>query len=231
MEPTSNQPANGYGGNATTASTATSGSDQFSTTAAHATGAGTYPTDTTQPAGNGLQDTWQNALASGKQWLSDTGLLDQANQLPKAAKDAYDQVRSRVSGLSTTQVAVGVGLVAAAVAFLATRGRQRDTDDEDDDNNGSYRKRPRRSPFDHGHEAGQRPWGARRFGESRGDRVSSGSGYSSEPPAASWREERQPGRNWNNRGGQRRDQGPGRYDSRTSGRQNPNNLDDLSSAF
>ena len=216
MDPTSSQPANGYYGSTPSASSA--GNGQFSTTAAHATGEGTYPTDAPQAA-SGLQDTWHSAVASGKQWLADSGVLDQASQLPKAAKNAYDEVRSRVNGLSTTQKAVGVGLLAAAVAFLATRGHQRANDDDDS----SYRKRPRRSPFaDHGDEAGQRPWGTRRFGEGR---VNSGSRYS----ADSWRKEQQE-RPWGGRG-PRRDQGPGRYDSRTSGRQNPNNTDDLNSAF
>jgi hypothetical protein len=259
MEPTSTQPTNGY--SSSDASSATAGTDsQFSTTAAHATGAGHFPADyaaPTQPAsGTGVKDKLNDAVAtgkeklndavaSGKKWLNDSGVADKAQQLPQAAKDLSNKAVQSVSGLTNTQKAVGVGLLAAGVAFLITRGKKQKEDA------GEYRHKARRSPFDHqphtrdasGFEGrGQRPWGSQRYGngpQQQGAagraRVSSGSGYTSAPSHS------------NDFGGQagashqasagssqRRDQGPAsgsRYDAGTSGTQNPNNLDQLNSAF
>ena len=275
MEPTSHQPNNGY---------AASGTDnQFSTTAAHATGTGHFPADYTAPtqpaSGTGVKDKLNDAVAtgkeklndvvatgkdklndavaSGKKWLNDSGVADKAQQLPHAAKDLGNKAVQSVNGLTTTQKAVGVGLLAAGVAFLITRGKKHKSDD------GEYRHRPRRSPFDHqphtrdasGFEnRGQRPWGGSRYGSASSQsqpgrsRINSGSGYPSVAPYVNELGSKQAGPAHSNDfgsqsghghqastiGNQRRDQGPAsgsRYDARTSGSQNPNNLDQLNSAF
>jgi len=266
MEPTSTQPTTGYSGSTASpyigspANASTATDSHFSTTAAHATGEGKYPTDyaaTGQPAASGVQGTINNALASGKKWLNDSGISDKAQQLPQAAKDLGNKAVSTVSGLSSTQKAVGVGLLAAAVAFIATRGKgkgkkkhKKHKHDE-----GTHEFKARRSPFDHqphtkeGNAAydrkGQRPWGASRYGAGPGpanrERINSGSGYSS---AATHSPDFGSSRTSSDRstsvgsssfgGGVRRDQGPAtgsHYDAGTSGSQNPNNLDDLNSAF
>ncbi len=242
-----------YGGYSSTggASSATPHSSQtspvdpnFSTTAAHATGDTPYPTDRSGQPASGVQGKLNDALASGKKWLNDSGLGDKAQQLSKDAKDLGNKAVASVSGLTNTQKAVGAGLLAAGIAFLAIRGKK-DHDDE-----GDYRRKPRRSPFDHqphtkdGDHAydrrGQRPWGSSRYGSGPAQggksRVSSGSGYSSSPAAGHSADHgRMPSdRSTRAGGGPRRDQGPAsgsRYDARTSGSQNPNNLDDLNSAF
>jgi hypothetical protein len=278
MEPTPTQPTPGYTGATTppyvgsSSTSSQSGDGQFSTTAAHATGTGKFPTDYTtpnsQPKASGVQGTVNNALASGKKWLNDSGISDKAQQLPQAAKDLGNKALTSVNSLTTTQKAVGVGLLAAGIAFLATRGgKKKKYKDED----GEYRHKIRRSPFDHqphtkdGDHAydrkGQRPWGASRYGSASGQasqqqpgraRVASGSGYasaashsndfgSSRQPsnrstsvgnssygASQYGDDAQPG------SGQRRDQGPAsgsHYDAKTSGSQNPNNLDQLNSAY
>jgi hypothetical protein len=261
MEPTSTQPTTGYTGStspsySSDASSAATGTDsQFSTTAAHATGTGHFPADyaaPTQPA-SGAKGKLNDALASGKKWLSDSGVADKAQQLPQAAKDLGNKALQSVNGLTTTQKAVGVGLLAAGVAFLATRGKKNKSDD------GEYRHKARRSPFDHqphtrdasGFESrGQRPWGSQRYGSSPQQqgaagraRVNSGSGYTSAPShsndfggqtGASHSASSQGGYAAQAGSSQRRDQGPAsgsRYDAGTSGSQNPNNLDELNSAF
>ena len=255
MEPTSTQPTNGY----SDASSASNGTDgQFSTTAAHATGAGHFPADyaaPTQPSsGTGVKDKLNEAVttgkekineavASGKKWLNDSGVADKAQQLPQAAKDLGNKAVQGVSGLTNTQKAVGVGLLAAGVAFLITRGKKQKADD------GEYRHKARRSPFDHqphtrdnsGFEGrGQRPWGSQRYGsgpqgQAGKTRVSSGSGYTSAPAHSNdFGSQTGAGHQASAIGNQRRDQGPAsgsRFDAKTAGGQNPNNLDDLNSAF
>jgi hypothetical protein len=245
MEPTSTQPH----GHAGAPSPAASHSDQtspvdssFSTTAAHATGDSPYPTTASpaQPAASGVQGKLNDALASGKKWLNDSGLADKAQQLPQAAKELSNKAVTSVSGLTNTQKAVGVGLLAAGIAFLITRGKKHKSDD------GDYRRRPRRSPFDHqphtkdGDYAydrkGQRPWGASRYGTAAAPagkpRINSGSGYTSAPTSSHSADH---GRTSSDRstsvGGSssspRRDQGPSsgnHYDANTSGSQNPNNV-------
>jgi hypothetical protein len=205
MEPTPTQPNSGYTGSTSpsysdSSNASTGGTDsQFSTTASHATGTGKYPTDATtpnsQPSASGVQGTLNNALASGKKWLNDSGISDKAQQLPQSAKELGSKALNSVSGLTTTQKAVGVGLLAAGIAFLATRGGK---NKKHDDEEGEYRHKIRRSPFDHqphtkdGDYAydrkGQRPWGASRYGSASGQqgqqqsgrsRVTSGSGYMS----------------------------------------------------
>ncbi|MDO7884739.1 hypothetical protein [Hymenobacter cheonanensis] len=279
MEPTPTQPAHGSSGAANSPyigspnTSSPTGDSQFSTTAAHATGTGKYPTDHTtpnsQPTTGGVQGTLNNALASGKKWLNESGISDKAQQLPQAAKDLGNKAVSSVNGLSTTQKAVGVGLLAAGVAFLVTRGGKKKKHKKDD---GDYRHKAHRSPFDHqphtkdGDYAydrrGQRPWGASRYGSAAGQqsqqpgrsRVMSGSGYSSSPSHSNdFGDSRQPSNRSTSVGsssygsshagygsdaqpgsGQRRDQGPASgsyYDAKSSGGQNPNNLDQLSSAY
>jgi hypothetical protein len=258
MEPTSNQQFNGVTG----AASSTSGlahSDNvpatetaFSTTAAHATGNNPYPTDSPAPAeasAAGVQGKVNAALESGKKWLNDSGIAEQAQQLPKTAKELGTKAWTNVSGLSNTQKAVGIGLLAAGVAFLATRGRSKSEPE--------YRDKPRKSPFSKKKEGyaagrsserpGQRPWGSSRYGNTAsspagsGARVSSGSGYSSSAGGHS------PASSSGVLGGRgakassspygssaRRDQGPASgssYDAKTSGHQNPNNVDQTNSAM
>ena len=244
MEPTSHQPFGSIVGpdNGLSHSGNTSAGDSnFSTTAAHATGDSPYPTDSSaspaQPAASGVKAKLDTALESGKKWLSDSGVAEQAQQLPQKAKDLGNKAVSSISGLTNGQKAAVVGLVAAGVAFLITRSGHKKQAPE-------YRDRPRKSPFDHqpstkdGDHAydrrGQRPWGNSRYGTASAPagkpRVSSGSGYSSSPSsthspdfgrdAASHRAGA-PG------AGPRRDQGPAsgsKYDASTGGHQNPNNL-------
>lgn len=256
MEPTPTQPTHG-------SSDSHTGDGQFSTTAAHATGTGKFPTDYTtpnsQPTASGVQGKLNDALASGKKWLDDSGLTDKAQQLPQTAKELGNKAKDlgnkavdSVNGLSTTQKTAIVGLVAAGVAFLITRSGGKKKKHKKHD--GDFRPKPHRSPFDHQPHTkdgdydrrGQRPWGASRYGAGqqpsgygqqpgRG-RVSSGSGYSSSPSHSNdfGSQSGSHGPSDSFGSGQRRDQGPAsgsRYDSKTSGSQNPNNLDDLNSAF
>jgi hypothetical protein len=248
MEPTSHQPG-------LTGSPINSHSDNtspvdssFSTTAAHATGDNPYPTDAPaqQPATSGVKAKLDTALESGKKWLNDSGVAEQAQQLPQKAKDLSSQAWTSINGLTTTQKAVGVGIIAAGIAFLATRGKSKKS-------KGEYRDRPRKSPFDHqphtkeGNQAydrkGQRPWGANRYGSGPGPapagkaRVNSGSGYTSSPSSSHSNDlgrSASTGHSSAPASGQRRDQGPAsgsQYDAGTSGGQNPNNLDQLNSAY
>lgn len=254
MEPASHQPFGSTPSPATPASGAahsasTSPVDPgFSTTAAHATGDTPYPTDSpAQPAASGVKAKLDDALASGKKWLNDSGVAEQAQQLPQKAKDLGTKAWTSVNGLTTTQKAVGVGLLAAGVALLLTQSKGKKSASE-------YRDKPRRSPFDHqpstrdGDPAydrkGQRPWGASRYGtgptppQSAGKgRVSSGSGYASPAPADRGHApdhgrptpsaDRSTSASGAPDSGPRRDQGPAagsQYDAKTSGSQNPNNL-------
>jgi hypothetical protein len=250
MEPTSHQPFgsivgpdNGLSNSANTSS-ANAG---FSTTAAHATGDSPYPTDASapQPATSGVKAKLDNALESSKKWLNDSGVAEQAQQLPQKAKDLGNQAWTSINGLTTTQKAVGVGIIAAGIAFLATRGKSKKSA-------GEYRDRPRKSPFDHqphtkdGDHAydrkGQRPWGASRYATGSAapagkPRVSSGSGYTSSSSSSHSNDLGRSAPSSHSSApasGQRRDQGPAsgsRYDAGTSGSQNPNNLDQLNSAY
>lgn len=183
-----------------------------------------------QKTADGIQsvlDSSKQTLDKGKQWLEDADLAGKAKELPKKAKELGNKAIGEISGLSTMQKALGVGLIAAGVALLIVRGKRRKAKDD-----GEYRKRPQKSPFSkHGasnkgedsYGRGGRPWGSSRYGASApasGDksRITSGSGYSS-------------GAQGN---GPRRDQGPtsgSNYDVNTSGNQNPNNSDQLNSAF
>ena len=256
MEPTSHQPHSGHT-NATSSHGTTAHSSQtspvdssFSTTAAHATGDNPTPvagSNSEQPA-SGVQTKLTNALESGKKWINESGIAEQAQQLPQKAKELGTKAWTSVSGLSTTQKAVGLGVLAAGVAFLATRGKGKKQAPE-------YRDRPRKSPFDHQphtkdgdyayERRGQRPYGTSRYGTTGAPagkpRVNSGSGYSSEAGNSNsyGRRPASPDRGTNadtgsHTTGQRRDQGPvsgSNYDVHTSGSQNPNNLDQLNSAY
>jgi hypothetical protein len=240
MEPTSHQPFGSIvgpdNGLSHTANTP-AGEAAFSTTAAHATGNNPYPTDASasQPATSGVKAKLDTALESGKKWLNDSGVAEQAQQLPQKAKDLGNKAWTGINGLTTTQKAVGVGLLAAGVAFLATRGSSKKSA-------GEYRDRPRKSPFDHqphtkdGDYAydrkGQRPWGASRYATGTPPaaagkpRVMSGSGYTSSP-ASSHSNDLGRQASGSHGTGQRRDQGPAagsKYNAGTSGSQNPNNL-------
>jgi hypothetical protein len=180
-----------------------------------------------------------NAVASGKQWLNDSGVAEQAQQIPQKAKDLGNQALNKVNDLTTTQKAVIVGAVAAGVAFLIVRSGNKKREA------GEYRERPRKSPFDHQphtrdgdyayERRGQRPWGASRYGTASSPsgkaRVSSGSGYTSAPNAHSNDHGRTTSSDRSTSvgggsfgAGQRRDQGPAgsRYDANSGGSQNPN---------
>lgn len=199
-----------------------------------------------------ILDSSKQALENGKKWLEDSDLTDKAKELPQKAKELGSQAWAAINGLSTTQKAVGVGLLAAGVAFLATRGQKPKKGKHRKADKGEYIHKAQHSPFEQhspfgkkprgmeepkGGPRGPRPWGTSRYGAAAGPagkpRVSSGSGYTSAPAPHSPDHGRighqgpQPG--------QRRDQGPatagGRYDVHTSGSQNPNNLDQLNSAY
>lgn len=87
------------------------------------------------------------ALNSGKQWIENSGVLNNVNQLPQSLKDLGARALDKVNGLTTTQKVVGGALLAAGISWLATRkgkseggesspynyGRQRDA--------GSYGRR------------------------------------------------------------------------------------------
>lgn len=259
MDTTPTQPTPGYSNSANPSYPTSGGADaQFSTTGAHATGTGKYPTDhttpTSQPTASGVQATINNALASGKKWLNDSGISDKAQHLPQAAKELGNKAVNSVSGLTTTQKAVGVGLLAAAVAFLATRSSKGKKNKKHKHDDGNHGFKARHSPFDHqphtkeGNASydrrGQRPWGASRYGTgpapANRERISSGSGYSSAPThspdfgSSRTSSDRSTSVGSSFGAGARRDQGPvsgSRYDASTSGSQNPNNLDQLNSAF
>ena len=245
MEPASHQPGLTGSPINTSPANASRTDSSFSTTAAHATGDNPYPTDTPtqQPATSGVKAKLDTALESGKKWLNDSGVAEQAQQLPQKAKDLSNQAWTSINGLTTTQKAVGVGIIAAGIAFLATRGKSKKS-------KGEYRDRPRKSPFDHqphtkeGNHAydrkGQRPWGASRYGAGPApagkSRVNSGSGYTSSSSSHSNDLGRSASSSHSSApaSGQRRDQGPAsgsQYDAGTSGGQNPNNLDQLNSAY
>jgi hypothetical protein len=189
-------------------------------------------------------DSGKQTLEDGKKWLDDSNLGDKAKELPQRAKDLGTQALSKFNGLTTTQKVVGVSLLTAGIAYLATRSKK------DKDEEGEYRLKSRRSPFakkskDEEYERGprgqQRPWGSSRYGSSAAPastgkgRVMAGSGYQPNPKQDHPDHQRDHGqRPTPPTGGQRRDQGPNsgsRYDVNSSGGQNPNNIDQLNSAY
>ncbi len=244
MNPTSNAPSGSHG-------TATAPGNPhldapLSSTEPTSGPAGSTYDDYKQKANDGIQailDSSKQGLQEGKQWLENSDLSGKAKELPQKAKDLGTQALSKFNDLTTTQKVVGVGLLTAGIAFLATRGKKHKDD-------GEYRLKDRRSPFakkhkdedyERGPRAQQRPWGSSRYGSSaapasagRG-RVMAGSGPQPGPKQEHPDRQRDHGqRPTPPTGGQRRDQGPAsgsRYDANTSGSQNPNNLDQLNSAF
>jgi len=185
---------------------------------------------------SGAQDALSSVVASGKKWLDESHLLDQAGQLPQQARAYGQQALSRVGALSTTQKVVGISLLTAGIAFLATRGKRRKNEESE------YRAKPRRSPFEgRKSDAGYGPGpgeqrGRYGAGSSAGGsgRVSSGSSYGAGRHDNDFGKQAGQGGASGSYGGSgsgsRRDQGPGRYDARTGGRQNPN-VDDDTLAF
>ena len=204
---------------------------------------------------NGKKWLEDSGLADKAQQLPQT-----AKELGNKAKDLGSKAVDSVSGLSTTQKTAIVGLVAAGVAFLITRsgGKKKKHKKHDGDyrhraHRSPFDHQPHTKDGDHAYDRrGQRPWGASRYGAGPGagygqqpgrGRVSSGSGYSSSPSHSNdfgsqsgshGPSDSHSHGNDSFGSGQRRDQGPAsgsRYDSKTSGSQNPNNLDELNSAF
>lgn len=235
MNPTSNAPSGSHG-NATAPGKPHLDAPLSSTEPTSGPAGSTYD-DYKQKANDGIQailDSSKQGLQEGKQWLEN-------NDLSGKAKDLGNQALSKFNDLTTTQKVVGVSLLTVGIAFLATRGKKHQDD-------GEYRLKDRRSPFAKKHKdedyargprAQQRPWGSSRYGSSAAPasagRVVAGSG----PQPGLKQEYPSHQRDQGQRptpptGGQRRDQGPAsgsRYDVHTSGGQNPNNLDQLNSAF
>ncbi|WP_310393072.1 hypothetical protein [Hymenobacter sp.] len=109
--------------------------------------------DTTHPGSrqgegqqtNGSEGTLlDTALQNGKKWIEDSGVLNNANQLPQSLKDLGNRAVARVGELTTTQKVVGGALLVVGLGWLATRkgkpssssynyGKQRDA--------GSYGRR------------------------------------------------------------------------------------------
>ncbi len=244
MNPTSNAPSGSHG-NATAP-----GKPKFdaplSSTEPTSGPAGSSFEDYKQKANDGIQailDSGKQGLQEGKQWLDSSDLSGKAKELPQKAKDLGSQALAKINGLTTTQKVVGVGLLTAGIAFLATRNKKRKDD-------GEYRRKAPRSPFakkhkdddhDRGPRAQQRPWGSSRYGSPAApagpgkSRIMAGSGPKPGPKPEHPDHQRDHGqRPTPPTGGQRRDQGPAsgsRYDANQSGSQNPNNLDQLNSAF
>lgn len=196
-----------------------------------------------QKANDGIQaiiDSGKQTLDESKSWLENNDLADKAKELPQKAKELGNKALAKVDGLTTPQKYAVVGLVAASVAFLIIRSKSKKDD-------GEYRLKDRRSPFakkgprgeddKHSPRAQQRPWGSSRYGSAAApasagrDRVNAGSGPRHEHPDHQRDHGQRP---TPPAPGQRRDQGPAsgsRYDASKSGSQNPNNADQLNSAF
>lgn len=186
-----------------------------------------------QKADEGIQailDSGKQAVDSGKKWLEDSDLAGKAKELPQKAKDLGSQALDSFNSLTLTQKVVSVGTLAAGVAFLITHSSRKKNQAHHDHGPASRRKddflghQPHTRKGNEPLARGQRPWGTSRFGAGapapgNKPRVQAGSGYGPGTPGG---------------GSKRRDQGPAggsRYDARSGGHQNPNNLDDLSSAF
>ncbi|MGI4833816.1 MAG: hypothetical protein ACRYFK_10180 [Janthinobacterium lividum] len=234
MQPTNNAPKGAPG-----AAPAKSQVDApLSTTESTSGPTGSSYESYTPKADAGIQailDSGKQAVDSGKKWLADSDLADKAKELPQKAKALGNKALDSFNALTTTQKAVGIGVLAAGAAFLLTRGSRKQPHGPGDKSRGRHSKddffghQPHTRKGNEPVARGQRPWGTSRFGgpgapapgaagPSGKPRVQAGSGPGSQGP----------------RSNNRRDQGPAngsRYDARTSGHQNPNNLDDLSSAF
>ena len=244
MNPTSNAPSGSHGNSSAPGNPKLDA--PLASTEPTSGPAGSSYEDYKQKANDGIQailDSGKQSLDESKKWLENSDLSGKAKELPQKAKDLGSQALSKFNDLSTTQKLVGVGLLTAGIAFLATRGKKHK-------DKGEYRLKDRRSPFakkskesdkDRGPRAQQRPWGSSRYGSpsapasaGRG-RVMAGSGPKAGPKQEHPDHQRDHGqRPTPPASGQRRDQGPAsgsRYDANTSGGQNPNNLDQLNSAF
>lgn len=137
--------------------------------------------------GAGTNKLLDTALQAGKKWLTDSGVLDNANQLPQVAKEWGAKALNRVSGLSNTQKAVGGALLLAGVAYLTTRGKGKSSyaaashDDDSDYRSGSSYRQGGWAGYAGGKSASRRnaESGSRSEVSSYGTerRASSGSGY------------------------------------------------------
>lgn len=198
--------------------------------------------DYKQKANEGIQailDSGKQTLDEGKSWLKDSDLADKAKELPQKAKELGNKALSKVDGLTTTQKYAAIGVVAATVAYLVVRSsNKKDGKDRLKDRRSPFAKKgPRGDDDKHGPRAQQRPWGSSRYGSAaapasagRG-RVNAGSGPRHDHPDHQRDHGQRP---TPPAPGQRRDQGPAsgsRYDASKSGSQNPNNADQLNSAF
>lgn len=240
MNPTSNAPSGSHG-NASAPGKPKLDAPLASTEPTSGPEGSTYD-DYKQKSNDGIQsilDSGKQGWQEGREWLTSSDMGGKAKELPQKAKDLGSQALSKLNDLSTTQKLVGVGLLTAGIAFLATRSKKHKGD-------GEYRLKDRRSPFaekskesdkDRGPRAQQRPWGSSRYGSSSAPtntgkgRVMAGSGSRNEYPSHQRDQGQRPTPPTDS---QRRDQGPAsgsRYDVNTSGGQNPNNLDQLNSAF
>lgn len=215
MQPNSNVPAGSHGNqpapNGTKLDAPLSGNEPTS-------GPAGSSYESYQPGKRSTDDSIQAILDSGKQkaekWLD-------AHDVADTAKDLGSKALHGVKNLSTGQIALGVGVLAAGIAFFITKGKSKypkvkNKGRRDKDSYfGHQPHTPKGNDLSH---RGQRPWGTSRYGNEgnygRG-RVQAGSGVEG-------------------RGNRRRDQGPtngNRYDARAGGRQNPNNIDQLGSAY
>jgi hypothetical protein len=79
------------------------------------------------------------AVQAGKKWLDESGVLNNANQVPQAVKEWGNKAVTSVSGLSTTQKVVGGALLLAGVAFLSSRGRGKSSYSSSDEDDTNYR--------------------------------------------------------------------------------------------
>lgn len=176
-----------------------------------------------RPGDDGIQailDSGKQAAEKGDKWLA-------AHDVADAAKDLGSKALHGVKTLSTGQLALGIGVLAAGIAFFITKGKnkypkvgdQRKSRRKNSGKEGYFDHQPHTVRGNDLSHRGQRPFSTSRYGAEgnpggRG-RVQAGSGYEG-------------------RGNRRRDQGPAsgnRYDARAGGRQNPNNLDQLGSAY
>lgn len=177
-----------------------------------------------QPAASGTDQRIQSVLDSSFQHRAESGIKRDAHDVVDTAKDLGSKALHGIKTLSTGQIAAAVGVLAAGIAFFATRGKKNKYPKERGRagraKGSSSSHQPHTVRGNDLDRRGQRPYGNSRYGAQGGGagRVQAGSGYGTQAPPR----------------GQRRDQGPAegnRYNPRTSGRQNPNNIDQLNSAY
>jgi hypothetical protein len=90
------------------------------------------------------------ALNSGKQWIEDSGVLNNVNQLPQSLKDLGNRALDKVNGLSTTQKVVGGAILAAGIGWLATRKGKSESSES--------------SPYNYGRQRDAGSYGRRSYG-------------------------------------------------------------------